>query len=248
MTRWIQTIGTVIFAVIFSQVTAQENGDIRGLVQPRDQALISSEISARVIDLPFRAGDAFNKGDLILEFDCAMYQAQLEAASANLEAKKSEYANAQELLSYKATSPIQVEILKSETRQAEAQFEIERLRVEGCQIKAPYSGRVIELLVNEHESVNSGTKLIAILSDEQLEIELIVPSSWPNWLNKGDAFSIRIDETGKRYEAQILRIGAAVDPVSQTILVVGTFRESLIDVRAGMSGTAQFSNQGSNQP
>ena len=223
-----------------SLYASESDESIRGLVTPRNQAIISSEISARVIKLPFRSGEAFNKGDTLVQFDCAMYEAQRDAAAANWDARETEHRNARELLSYNATSPIQVEILESEAKQAKAQFEIERLRVEGCLIKAPYDGRVMALQTNEFESVNAGTKLLSVLSDAELEIELIAPSRWLSWLRKDTWFVIRIDETNTEYSAKVTRIGAAVDPVSQTIQVIGVFDGKAAFVRAGMSGSASF--------
>lgn len=232
----------IVFAVSLNGgVSAAEGNEIiRGLVTPRNQAVISSEISARVVELPFRSGNAFGKGDTLVQFDCAMYEAQRDAAAANRDARKTEYENAQELLSYKATSPIQVEILNSEAKQAQAQFEIERIRVEGCRIKAPYDGRVMVLHTNEFESVSAGTNLLSILSDETLEIELIAPSKWLSWLSQETEFLIQIDETNTEYTARVSRIGAAVDPVSQTVQVIGTFDDEAASVRAGMSGSAIF--------
>lgn len=218
----------------------QEKETIRGLIKPQNQAVISSEVTAKVIRIPFRSGEAFAKGDTLVEFDCALYRAQLDAALADRDAKTKEYQNAEQLLSYKGTSPIEVEIARSEMKQAEARAEIESIKVKACAIKAPYSGRVVEVQTNEHESVNMGAELLSVLSDEQLEIELIVPSTWLGWLKKGDAFEFHIDETNTTYPARVSRIGAMVDPISQTLQVVGSFNESHEDVLSGMSGSAAF--------
>ena len=71
-------------------------------------------------------------------------------------------------------------------KQASAILKAEKIRVERCTIKAPYSGRIVEVLANEYESVDADTKLLSILNDKALEIELIVPSKWLGWLKNGD--------------------------------------------------------------
>jgi len=213
---------------------------IRGLVAPQNKAVISSEIPAKVIDIPFKDGEAFRKNDVLIKFDCSLYFAQLASASARRDAKTKRYKNNKELLSYNATSDIEVELSRAEMKQAEADYKIENYRVNRCTIKAPYSGRIIEVLTNEHESVDMQTKLLSVLSDEQLEIELIVPSIWLGWLKKGEAFNFLVDETGQKYPASISRIGAMVDPVSQTIRVTGLFDKLSEDILSGMSGTAYF--------
>lgn len=217
-----------------------EDGSIRGLVKPQKQALISSEIAARVTAVPFSSGEAFAKDDVLIDLDCAVYRAQLDAATADRDARTSQYENARELLTYRATSPLEVALRKSEMQQARARYEMESQRVRGCQIIAPYAGRIINVEVNEHESVNPGSGLLSILSNENLEIELIVPSSWLSWLEVGQTFDFRIDETGTTHAATIRRIGAMVDPVSQTIQIVGVFEDVDDSVLSGMSGSAVF--------
>lgn len=118
------------------------------------------------------------------------------------------------------------------------------IRVGQCKIKAPYGGRVIEVAVNEHETVPSDKEILSILNDSNLEIELIVPSNWLNWLSIGEAFSFAIDETGKTIDATVSKLGAVVDPVSQTIKLTGKFEGNLDGVLSGMSGTALFKQDG----
>ncbi|MFT7219164.1 MAG: membrane fusion protein (multidrug efflux system) [Candidatus Azotimanducaceae bacterium] len=240
--RLVPLVARIISAaclISYSVVTlGQDAQPVRGLVNPKSQAVMSSEIAAKVILLPFSSGDAFNKEDTLVEFDCSLYQAQLDAALAGRDIKTKEYQNAAKLLTYKATSRIEVEIARSEMREAEARYKIENLKVEGCSIKAPYKGRVIALMTNEYETVNRGTELLSVLSDEQLEIELIVPSAWLGWLRKGDRFGFHIDETNRSYSATVSRIGAMVDPISQTIEIIALFDESHQDVLSGMSGNA----------
>lgn len=227
-------------AALSPVVVGEETQTIRGLVKPQNQAVLASEITAKVTELPFKSGDAFKKGDTLASFDCSLYEAQLDAALAARNLKSMEYENAGKLLSYNATSPIEVQIASNEMKQADARYEIESLKVAGCTIKAPYSGRVIELLTNEHQTVNRGVELLSVLSDEQLEIELIVPSNWLGWLKQGEHLSFHVDETKQSYPASVSRIGAMVDPISQTIVVVALFDTSPPDVLSGMSGNAVF--------
>ena len=220
---------------------------VRGLVKPKNEAVISSEIAARVLRIPFRSGEAFERDETLVAFDCSLYQAQLAAAEAGRDAIASRYRNASEMLEYKAASAVDVEVLRSELRQAEANVDIENLRVERCQIRAPYSGRVVSVSANEFESVNPQDPLLAVLSDERLEIELIVPSAWLQWLSPGQGFAFSVDETGATYDALVSRVGAMVDPISQTVQVIGQFEQQEDNILSGMSGSALFYDQNRDQ-
>ena len=78
-----------LFSYIFT-VNAEEDSlfndmseeIIRGLVKPQKKTVISSEIPAKIINIPFKDGEAFKQGDLLIKFDCSLYYAQLASANA----------------------------------------------------------------------------------------------------------------------------------------------------------------------
>ncbi len=85
------------------------------------------------------------------------------------------------------------------------------------------------------------TEVLSILAIGDPDIEIIIPSDWLRWIKKDMKFDFLIDETGERLNASITRIGSTIDPVSQTIKIIGHFQHPPIDgVIAGMSGTAIF--------
>ncbi|MFT5133603.1 MAG: membrane fusion protein (multidrug efflux system) [Gammaproteobacteria bacterium] len=221
-----------------------ELNDIRGLVKPVTSATLSSEIVGRIIKLPFKLGGSFKKGQILVQFDCSLYNAELAAANAHLEAEQKKYENNLQLLALNAISKIEVDISAIDVKKADAEKQIAAVRVQRCVIHAPYDGRVIDTAANAYESVGPDQGLLSILSDKQLEIELIVPSSWLTWLQMGVEFQFLIDETGKDYKAKVAQLGASVDPVSQTLRVIGIFTTDTAYILSGMSGTAKFREPG----
>ena len=223
---------------LFSTGIVADN--VRGLIKPVEKAIISSEITARISKIPFKSGDSFKKGDILVRFDCSFYRADMASAEAAFKSKLHVYENNKELLALNAISDIDVSISESEMQVARADRTMRAIRVGQCKIKAPYSGRIIEVAVNEHETVPADKEILSILNDRNLEIELIAPSNWLNWLSVGESFTFMIDETGKTIDANVSKLGAVVDPVSQTIKLTGKFEGDLDGVLSGMSGTAQF--------
>lgn len=216
---------------------------VRGLIKPVERAIISSEIAAKIKNIHFKAGDRFKKGVVLVEFDCSFYRADLASAEASYKSRQHIFENNKQLLALNAISDIDVSISESEMEVARADRTMKVIRVNQCKIKAPYSGRVIEVAINEHETVPADKEILSILNDRDLEIELIVPSNWLNWLTVEESFSFMIDETGKILDAKVSKIGAVVDPVSQTIKLTGKFSGDISGVLSGMSGTAQFNKK-----
>lgn len=105
---------------------------------------------------------------------------------------------------------------------------------------APFSGRVAEQKVREQQFAQLGQPLLDIIDDSVLELEFLVPSAWLRWMRVGGNFQVQIDETRKTYPARFIRIGARVDPVSQSIKVVASINGKFPELMAGMSGRVQI--------
>ncbi len=69
-------------------------------------------------------------------------------------------------------------------------------------------------------------------------LTLIAPSRWLAWLRPGTPFKVDIHETDKTYSAKVVRLSGRVDPVSQTIKVIGEITQTAPELMAGMSGRA----------
>ena len=146
-----------------------------------------------------------------------------------------------------AVGRFEVEISRARVDKAGAEAAALKARLKQCEVVAPYDGRVAELSINEHEIPAPGKPFITLLDETSFEIDLIMPSGNLKQLKPGMEFKYHVDDTGHTYDAIVLRPGAAVDPVSQTVKVIGKFLHPEVDVIAGMTGTAEFPFQGVTQ-
>jgi membrane fusion protein (multidrug efflux system) len=221
-------------------VAADTTSPVRVQVVPRRFTTLAAEIGARIEKITVREGESFKAGQPLVELDCAIMRAQLARAKTQLGVTERILAANQRLLRLNSAGSIEVETAAAEAAKAKADLEVMEATVSKCVIPAPFSGRVVEQKVRELQYVQPGQALIEILDDQDLEIEFVVPSQWLLWLKKGDAFSVDIEETGKTYPARVLKIGAKVDAVSQSIKITGEINSDNPDFLAGMSGRALF--------
>ncbi len=223
-----------------SAAGAAEPEPVRGVVKSLQEAVLSVDLNARVTETPVRAGQKFQKDDVLLTFDCEIQNAQAKAASAAYSARRSAHKNNKELQQYGAIGDLEVGLSKAEMNEAMANSEAVSARTKDCVINAPFDGRVAELAINAYETPTPNQPLMKIVSSGQFEVHLIVPSNWLAWLNIESTFEFAVDETGKRHQATVQQIGAEVDAVSRTIAVVARFDQLPANVLPGMSGTAYF--------
>ena len=199
---------------------------------------------ARVRKIPFRDGQSFKKGEAIVEFECDKYVADLKASQAEFRGHKVTHDSQSKLLRHHAAGAMDVELAKAQKDKASAAVEGMQAKVDQCRILAPFNGRVADVLIHEHDTPAPNAPLIKIVDDTALEIDFIVPSKWLAWLKVEESFTFQVDETGTVAKGRIVRVGAAVDPVSQTIKVTGVMPGGTGKILPGMSGTATFAPAG----
>jgi multidrug efflux pump subunit AcrA (membrane-fusion protein) len=95
---------------------------VRGVLRAHNQAVLSSELPGRIIEMPFTDGQDFSKGDVLARFDCSAYQAQLNAAQAAARATREELNHKKQLAALNSVGRFEVAL--AEARQAQAQAEL----------------------------------------------------------------------------------------------------------------------------
>jgi membrane fusion protein, multidrug efflux system len=233
---------TCLAGAACAEPTKTGNGalPVRGMVKPLDQAAVATDLQARVLEVRFREGESFSKGEPLIIFDCERQEAELKAAMAQSREMKAAYDSAAYLDRKGAGGKLDVEVTRARLDKSGAEVAALKAKQKLCVIAAPFDGRIAERLINAHEFPTSGKPLINIVNETTFEIEIIGPSHWLKDLTLGSPLKFSVDELGQTFDAKVARIGAAVDPVSQTVKIIGVFVAKPARVLSGMSGSAQF--------
>lgn len=215
---------------------AGESQLLRAQIKARESTQISSELSGRINQLKIRDGERFSAGQVLVGFNCSLEEAQLTKAKATLEKKQKTHQVNQKLEKLKSISTLQLDVSRTEETEAQADVEVAKAILQKCTIRAPFSGKVVEVTARAHQSVRPGDPLLEIINEKDLEVEFIAPSKDLPKLKPGTTFKVSLIETGRAYDGKIIRLGGKVDPVSQTIKVYGRITGGGSDVLPGMSG------------
>ncbi|EAJ6152833.1 efflux RND transporter periplasmic adaptor subunit [Campylobacter lari] len=216
-----------------------------GEVYAKTQVDVGAQVSGQITKLYVKLGDRVNEGDLIAQIDKDKQQndlditkARLESAKANLESKKialdiatKQYQREQKLYAKKATSLENLENLKNtfyalranvadlkaQTTQLEISLKNAQKDLAYTTITAPSKGEIINVAVEEGQTVNANqnTPSIVRLADlSEMEIRMQIAEADINKISVGKKvkFSI-LNEPDKKYEATI----SSIDPANTTI-------------------------------
>jgi RND family efflux transporter MFP subunit len=217
-----------------------DDGQIRIQLVPRDQIDVASEISAKIASLPFRDGDAFRAGQTLVSLDCSLFAAQLRKAQAEAEgALRTKDVNVR-LAQLHSIGELEVQQAEAKAKSSAAEVAYMQATVRKCVIAAPFDGRVVKRNASAQQFAEVGKPLLTIVDTGHLELKMIVPSKWLASLKPGHPLTVKVDEVGKTYPASVARIGARVDPVTQTVDVTASLDGRPPELLPGMSGWASF--------
>lgn len=235
----IRTLLLLIVAAVSTSATFAQTTPtvVRAQLVARNTAVLSAEIGARIRQLHVLEGSTFLQGDPLVSFDDTLQRAQLQRAEAVLAGAERAFASNQRLFRLNSIGQVELDLSETELGKARAELAYARAMLSKCQLVAPFSGRVAEQRAHEQEFVQPGQTLLELIGGTTPEVDFIAPSKWLAWLHVGQAIEVTVDETGRTYSARVERIGARVDPVSQSIKIVAGIDQSAPELVTGMTGT-----------
>lgn len=219
---------------------APVSGSIRVLVVAEQESILAAQMAGRIEQIGVRLGASIKGGQGLLRFVCEEQDAHLKMAKAEFYGAQQTYEARIKMQAMQSVSELEVQQAASSAEKFKAQIQLYQAQLRLCQISAPFSGRVTKLHVKPFESVNIGQPLIEIVNDKRLKAQLHIPSLWLSWVKVGTAFSMQIEETGKKYEAKVARMNGKVDAVSQSIEIEADVVGNIDGLLPGMSGLASF--------
>jgi len=217
-----------------------EKHEVQSILIARRQAVISSGMSGKILEFPFQNGDIFAADDVLVKFDCAIENALYSEKSAALRLAAAELKAKKQLHKLGTLSEIEYIAATESVAQEQARLDQVGERVQLCAIKAPFDGRVTNKTASPYEYAERGRVLMEIAASEPLLLQFLVPSVWLRWLNVGTPFDVYVEESGKTYQAKVIRVHGKIDPVSQTAEIVAEMSAYQEELLPGMGGKAIF--------
>lgn len=242
MNRVIVTLALMLAAGPAAAQQAKQELSARAVITPRVETTLSAQISGRLLRVTVERGGRVAKGDVLLEFDCALEQARLKATQADLEGAQARLTNLQRLDRMGSVGKVDVRVATAEADKAAALLEERRGVLRYCVVTAPFDGVATDVQARAFASVEASKPLISLIDDRTLRVEALAPSHWAAWLRPGLPLSFTVDETGETFPAVVSGVDGRIDPGSQTVAVFAEPRRAAKSAPfiAGMTGSAVF--------
>lgn len=218
-------------------------------VVARDEASLSAEVSARIVDMPVRAGEVVKRGAVLVRLDDAGYridvaraQAQLKLVDNRIRLAEAQFAQSRALAAKGFISDdglrireTELAVLRSEADATRATLDAARLGLSRTVIRAPYDGVLRTRLANVGDLAAPGTALVVFASAAEAEVRARVPQQQIDDLKAAAAWSLKAGDTS--YRVQLRRISPLLDRAGQAREVIFAAEDEL---PPGLAGELQW--------
>jgi len=226
---------------------------LTGMIAADQRSDVTADTQGKVLAVLVERGQRVKMGQPVVQLDVRNAALSAREAQANLEAARAQKRLAEEECKRAQTLLDKGAITRSEyDRQitqctstlqqvsaAQARADMITKSVSDGLVRAPFDGQVTEKSVAPGEWVAPGRTLFTLVDDDPLKIELSVPEAAVRAIQNSQKVELTATaQPGKRYTAQVTRIGgeigksraliveATLDP--QTDLVPGMFAEATV--------------------
>lgn len=181
-------------------------------VVARSRAVLSARAIAAVTALPFREGDRFAAGAVLVRLDDRSLRAAHAAAAADAAAAESDRLRTESLLAKGAATPREDEQARTRAEGARAAVLAAREALAYAELRAPFAGTVASRPVHVGDVVSPGTPLLEIEGADGLELRATLDGAEAAGLRPGMPLDATVDGNASPITATVRSVSGAGDP------------------------------------
>ncbi len=225
-------------AVIASRVTLEPWSDpleALGTLRADESVTLSATVTEIVAELNFRDGDLVEAGQLLIRLEDGEQQAQLRAAQAQRDERRSAVNRLTQLQERNMAPRADVEDSQARLRQVEAEIQGIEARLTNYRLRAPFDGRVGFRNISVGSLVTPGTQLVTLDKTDVMKLDFNVPEVFLAILEPGlplTAHSAAFPD--EVFEGEVASVGSRIDPVSRSVSVRAELANPELRLRPGM--------------
>ncbi len=197
--------------------------------------MVTAEITGKVEEISFSAGDHVTAGDLLVQQDVEVEKAQLRSAESVAELARIEFRRSKKLLANNVVSQSNYDNAQAQLTQALAQADNIRAVISKKTIRAPFAGRLGIRQINLGQVLKEGQAIVSLQSLDPIFVNFLLPQQQLAQLSTGLTVRVTTDAIpGQVFTCEITAINPEVDPDTRNIQVQAKLDNPEERLRAGM--------------
>ena len=216
---------------------AQLTDDTRavGSLRSRRGVVLRPEVGGRITQLNFTDGQRVRKGQVLVQFDDQLPQAQVQQSRAELSIAQANQKRNQELVAQNFVSQRSLDESAANLEVAQARLVLAQATAARLKIVAPFDGIVGIRQVSVGDYLKDGADIVNIEDMEAIFVDYRLPERFQSKLRRGQTAVLDIDALpGRQYTAQILAIDPLIDANGRSIGIRGCIDNRQLQLRPGM--------------
>lgn len=244
-----QSGNTIATAYSVSVVTANkqdiaEKFSLVGTIAANNDVVILSETSGRIVKVNAEVGEYKPAGSVLVEVDDELKEAAFKTAQMTYDKAKKDLARYEALYKEGSIAESQIEQVRWNYQNAEAQYIIARRQYRDTKITTPISGIVTARPVNVGTMVQGApqpTVVANVVDISKLKVKINVAEKDVFKLNIGDGVEVSTDVyPGVSFEGRVSTISAKADDAHTYPVEVTLNNSTKYPLKAGMFGHVLF--------
>ncbi|MBK7648787.1 MAG: efflux RND transporter periplasmic adaptor subunit [Betaproteobacteria bacterium] len=206
-----------------------------GTLKSNESVVLRPEIAGRIAAISFKDGAVVGKGAVLVVFDAAIQDAELQQARANLALARSSYQRNAELVGKKFLSQQALDGSAATLKVQEAAVRLAEAKAAKMRIKAPFKGMLGLRNVSVGDYVKDGQDLINIEDVATLRVDFKLPETYLGRIAKGQRVDVLSDALpGEHFNAVLDAVDPMVDQNGRAISARARLDNAAGKLRPGM--------------
>lgn len=206
-----------------------------GSLRSRRGVVLRPEISGRITQLNFTDGQRVRKGQVLVQFDDQLPQAQVQQSQAELSIAVANQKRNQELVAQSFISQRSLDESAANLQVAQAKLALAKATAARLKIIAPFDGIVGIRQVNVGDYLKDGADIVNIEDIDAIYVDFRLPERFQAKIKRGQTALLDIDALpGHAYTAQIQAIDPLIDANGRSVGIRGCIDNRALQLRPGM--------------
>jgi len=191
-----------------------------GSLRSHQGVMLRPEVSGRIQRLGFADGQRVKRGQVLVQLDDVLQQAQVQQAQAQASIAKTNLQRNRELVAQNFVSQSVVDQSQANLDVAEAQVALAQAQLQRMKVTAPFDGIAGIRNVNIGDYVKDGADLVQVEDLSSVWVDFRLPERYLSQLKQGQAVSVNLDALpGRNYTARVEALDSQLDAGGRSVLV-----------------------------
>lgn len=192
-----------------------------GSLKSSQGVMLRPEVSGRIARLGFVEGQRVQRGQLLVQLDDTLQQAQLKQAEAQASIARTNLQRSRELLAQNFVSQSAVDQNAASLQVAEAQVALAQAQLARMRVLAPFDGTAGLKLVDIGDYVKDGADVVNIEDLTALTVQFAVPERYIDRLRVGQPVDVAVDALpGRSFKGRVQAVDSQVDANGRALQVL----------------------------